>query len=119
MNQDRIDSFELHFASDFPEYDRELLLTTMSQLKGVTLQKLSDEERKTRFVGIDDYIVIVTAIGATAGAVTSIIELIKELNSIIKEKGLEPKAKLQRSQQKTLDLNTATEEEIKKWLEQK
>ena len=122
MNQTQLDSFELCFAPDFPEYERELLLTTISTIAGVTLQQPPDK----RFIVVDDYIVIVGAVGVTAKAATEVIKLIKEFNSIIKDKGIESKAKLQssekkspeRSEQEPLELNNATEKEIQEWLEQ-
>jgi hypothetical protein len=114
MNQTQVDSFNLYFGHDFPEYERTLLLTTINKIAGINLQEPPDE----RFLGIDDYMVIVTAVGATAAAATQVIKLIKEFNSIIKEKGIESKAELQRSEQKSLALNDATEKEIQEWLVQ-
>ena len=113
------DLLKLAISPSFPTYEREMLLAV---LKNEATIKTPEE----RVFSIDDYIVIVTAVGATIGAIGTAAKATKEIGELIekiiewrkrlRKKAIEPEIKLERSGQDSLDLRTATDEEIRRWL---
>ncbi len=124
MNQ--VTSFKLAISPSFPTYEREMLLAVLKD--EATIQTPEEQTPEERVFSIDDYIVIVTAVGATIGAIGTAAKATKEIGELIekiidwrkrlRKKTIEPEIKLERSGQDSLDLRTATDEEIRRWLSQ-
>ena len=107
-------------SSQIPVDEIESLETSLSLLSSVNVQKSSK-----RIVGADDIVFIATVVGgaaATANLIDYSIKVAKAIKSWrkkLREKGIEPKGKLEHPKRPYLDLSTATDEEIEEWLSQK
>lgn len=107
-------------SSQLPPDEIESLETSLSLLSSVNVQKST-----SRIVGADDIVFIATVVGGMA-ATANLIEYsvkfakaIKKWRQKLREKGIEPKGKLEHPKRPPLDLSTATDEEIEEWLSQK
>ncbi|MGD1871668.1 MAG: hypothetical protein ACFB02_01315 [Mastigocoleus sp.] len=106
-------------SSQLPASEIESLETSLS-LSSIKIQK-----SPSRIVGADDIAFIATVVGGVA-ATANLIEYsikvakaIKKWRQKLREKGIEPKGRLEHPKRPPLDLNTATDEEIEEWLNQK
>ncbi|PAX57050.1 hypothetical protein [Brunnivagina elsteri] len=106
-------------SSQIPLDEIESLETSLS-LSSIKVQKLP-----SRVLGVDDIVLVATVISgvaATAQLMDYSIKVAKSINNWrrkLREKGIEPKGKLEHPKCPFLDLNTATDEEIEAWLSQK
>jgi hypothetical protein len=106
-------------SSQLPPDEIEFLETLLS-LSSIKVQKSS-----SRILGADDIVFVATVVGgiaATANLIDYSIKVAKAINNWrqkLREKGIEPKGKLENPKRPPLDLSTATDEEIEEWLSQK
>jgi hypothetical protein len=106
-------------SSQMPSDEIESLETSLS-LASIKVQK-----SPSRVVGVDDIVLVATVISGVAATAQLIDYSIKTAQAInnwrrkLREKGIEPKGKLEHPKRPYLDLNTATDEEIEAWLSQK
>jgi hypothetical protein len=106
-------------SSQLPPDEIESLETSLS-LASIKVQK-----SPSRIVGADDIVFVATVVGgiaATANLIDYSIKVAKTINNWrrkLREKGIEPKGKLEHPKRPYLDLNIATDEEIEAWLSQK
>lgn len=110
----KVSSFKISVSFAVPEYERGMLEATLKDVASV-------HSPKTRAFGVDDYILVVTAIGATAATakeVGELIEKIVEWRRNIRKKRIEAKAELQSSSKEPLSLESATDQEIREWFNQ-
>ncbi|SRR5579883_809634 len=95
-------------------------LETLLLMSSIKLQRSS-----SRVVGADDIVFVATVVGgiaATANLIDYSIKVAKAINKWrgeLREKRIEPKGKLEHPDRISIDLSTATDEEIKEWLSQK
>ena len=114
----------LRISNQIPTDDIEALKTALR------ISSIQTQERKERFIGVDDIIFIlsiVSGLSAAANLVEKAIEvtkhekedkLAKEINSWrakLRTKGIEPEGMLEHPDRPTLDLKTATDEEVEEW----
>ncbi|MDJ0798411.1 MAG: hypothetical protein QNJ51_16590 [Calothrix sp. MO_167.B12] len=102
-------------SSTLPPDEIESLQTSL-QITKVKLQKSTD-----RVLGVDDIVVIVSGVAATAQLIDYGIKVgqaIANWRRRLREKGIEPAGKLTHPKRPPLDLSTATDEEIQAWLSQ-
>ncbi|MBO3458337.1 hypothetical protein G7B40_004700 [Aetokthonos hydrillicola Thurmond2011] len=106
-------------SSQVPPDEIESLETSL-ELSSIKLQK-----SPSRIVGADDIVFVATVLGgiaATADLIDKSIKVAKALNNWrrkMREKGIEPKGKLEHPDRSFIDLSTATDEEIEQWFSQK
>lgn len=104
-------------SSQIPVDEIESLETSLSLLSSVNVQKSSK-----RIVGADDILFVLAVIGgidATSNLISKIVKVLKDWRRKVRDKGEEPKVRLEHPKRPFLDLNTATDEEIEEWLSQK
>ncbi|MGB7440206.1 MAG: hypothetical protein WA919_04000 [Coleofasciculaceae cyanobacterium] len=106
-------------SSQLPTDEIESLETSL-QMSSIQVQK-----PPSRIVGADDLVFVAAVMGgvaATADLINYGIKVAKTINKWrrqLREKGIEPKARLEHPQRPPLDLSKATDEEIEAWLSQK
>ncbi|MCE2720446.1 MAG: hypothetical protein ACK6A9_04330 [Dolichospermum sp.] len=106
-------------SSQLPLDDIESLETSLS-FSSIKVQK-----SQNRVFGADDIVFVATVVGGIAATANLIDYSIKVAKVIanwrqkLREKGIEPKGKLQHPKRPYLDLRTATDEEIEAWLSHK
>ncbi|NEP02062.1 MAG: hypothetical protein F6K58_26085 [Symploca sp. SIO2E9] len=106
-------------SSPLPTSDLELLETSL-QISSIEVQK-----SPSRFIGVDDLMVVATLLGgvaATADLIECGIKVGKAINNWrrqLREKGIEVEGRLEHPKYLPLDLSKATDEEIEAWLSQK
>lgn len=106
-------NFKLAISSNTSTYERELLLSALRSVATI-------QTPEYRTFGIDDYIVIVTVVGKTAGTLVALAKLAEQINTWrrnARERGVQTEGKLQRPGQSPLDLKSATDEEIQEWVQ--
>lgn len=102
-------------SSELPLDEIESLETSLS-LSSIKVQK-----SPSRVVGADDIVFVATIVSGMAAAAQLIDYSIKAAKAInnwrreLREKGREPKGKLEHPNLPDIDLSTATEEEIEAW----
>ncbi|GAB1544052.1 hypothetical protein NUACC21_67280 [Scytonema sp. NUACC21] len=107
--------FSIVISSELPLDEIKSLETSLS-LNSIKVQK-----SQSRVVGVDDIIfvaTVVSAVSATAQLIDYSIKAAKAINNWrreLREKGREPKGKLEHPNLPDIDLNTATDEEIEAW----
>ncbi len=95
-------------------------LETLLEMSSINVQK-----SPSRVFGADDIVFIATILGgvaATANLIDYSIKVAKSINNwrkTLREKGIEPKGKLEHPKRPDIDLTTATDEEIEAWFSQK
>jgi len=100
-------------SSDLPQDEIESLSSSI-ELTSAQVQKTT-----SRALGADDLALLITitvGIGQLAEYGIKIAQAINHWRSKARQKGLNIKGKLERQEHPTLDLGTATEEEIREWL---
>lgn len=106
-------------SSQLPPDEIESLETSLS------LGSIKVQNSPSRIIGADDIVFVATVVGgiaATANLIDYGIKAAKAINNWrqkLREKGIEPKGKLEHPVRSSLDLSTATDEEIEEWLSQK
>jgi hypothetical protein len=106
-------------SSQLPPDEIESLETSL------TMSSIKVQKSSSRIVGADDIVLVATVVGgiaATAQLIDYSIKVAKAINNWrlkLREKGIEPKGKLEHPVRPFLDLNTATDEEVEEWLSQK
>ena len=106
-------------SSRVPTDEIESLETSLGMNK-VKVQKSTD-----RVLGVDDLLVVATVVSgaaATAQLIDYGIKVAKVINNWrrkLREKGIEPKGKLEHPKRPPLDISNTTDEEIEEWLSQK
>ncbi|BAY21196.1 hypothetical protein NIES2100_09460 [Calothrix sp. NIES-2100] len=103
-------------SSQLPPDEIEYLETLLG-MSSIKLQKPLN-----RVIGVDDIVLVISGVAATAQLVDYSIKTAKAINNWrrkLREKGIEPKGKLEQPKRPPLDLSTATDEEIEEWLSQK
>ena len=103
-------------SSQLPLDDIESLETSLS-FSSIKVQKSPN-----RVLGVDDVVLFITVASTTAQLIDYSIKAAKSINNWrqkLREKGIEPKGKLQHPKRPYLDLRTATDEEIEAWLSHK
>ena len=106
-------------SSQLPSDEIESLETLLG-MNSIKVQK-----SPSRIVGADDIVFVATVVGgiaATANLIEYSIKVAKAINNWrrkLREKGIEPKGTLEHPVRLSLDLSTATDEEIEEWLSQK
>ena len=106
-------------SSQLPPDEIESLETSLG-MNSIKVQK-----SPSRIAGADDIVFVATVIGgvaATANLIEYSIKVAKAINNWrrkLREKGTEPKGRLEHPKRPPLDLRTATDEEIEEWLSQK
>lgn len=111
---DKVNSFQISISSTVPAYERGMLEATIKDVASV-------QSQKTRAFGIDDYVIIVAAIGGTAAAVKEMGELankILEWRRNLRRKSIQPEVELQSNSKEPLNIDSATDEEIREWFSQ-
>ncbi|MEC4887366.1 MAG: hypothetical protein SAL70_39570 [Scytonema sp. PMC 1070.18] len=107
--------FNIVISSELPLDEIKSLETSLS------LNSIKVQESTSRVVGVDDIIfvaTVVSAVSATAQLIDYSIKAAKAINNWrreLREKGREPKGKLEHPNLPDIDLSTATEEEIEAW----
>jgi hypothetical protein len=112
MNQ--FSPFKIIVSAQIPSQEREFLLLLIQD-------KANVQTPENRAFGIDDYILIVGGIAATAEMIKAVGELaekIIEWREHLRQKSIEPQAKLEKSGKNLLDLKSATDEEVREWFNQ-
>ena len=92
-----------------------------SLISAIKLTSAQVQKESSRVVGVDDVIAIITilvGIGQLTEYSVRIAKAIIKWREETREKGIEPQAKLEYPARPSLDLSKATDEEIKKWLEE-
>ena len=106
-------------SSQLPPDEIEFLETSL-EISLIEVQKLP-----SRIVGADDIVFVATVVGGVAATATLIdysIKVAKAINNWrrrLREKGIVPKGKLEHPDRSSIDLSTATDEEVEEWLSQK
>ncbi|NEO32362.1 MAG: hypothetical protein F6K36_18410 [Symploca sp. SIO3C6] len=106
-------------SSPLPSSDLELLEISLG-MSSIAVQK-----SPSRFMGVDDLVVVATLLGgaaATANLIECGIKVAKVINNWrrqLREKGIELEGSLENPKYLPLDLSKATDEEIEAWLSQK
>ncbi len=105
-------SFSFRIASSLPAYERDLLIAS--------IQNSADDVQipENRAIGIDDFIIIIAAIGATAEATSQILDLAEKIidwRKRLSQKGMQPEVEINRQHEKSLDLSKATDQEVENW----
>jgi hypothetical protein len=106
-------------SSQLPPDEIESLETSLG-MSSIKVQK-----SPSRILGADDIVLVATVVGgiaATAQLIDYSIKVAKAINNWrlkLREKGIEPKGKLKHPDRPSLDLSTATDEEVEEWLSQK
>ncbi|HLP88465.1 MAG TPA: hypothetical protein VK184_07735 [Nostocaceae cyanobacterium] len=105
-------NFKISISSPLSPSEIEYLETSLS------LSSLKTQITKHRAIGVDDIVVIVSVASATAQLIDYGIKAAKAINNWrkeLQEKGIKPQGKLKHPQLPDLDLNAATDEQIKAW----
>ncbi len=103
-------------SSQVPTDEIESLETSL-RMNSIEVQK-----SPSRIIGADDIVLIATVLGGAAAAANLIDYSIKAARAInnwrrkLREKGIEPEGKLEHPDRPSLDLTTATDEEVEEWL---
>lgn len=106
-------------SSQLPTDEIESLETSL-KMSSINVQK-----SPSRIVGADDIVFVATVVGgiaATANLIDYSIKVAKAINNWrreLREKEIEPKGKLEHPVRSSVDLSTATDEEVEEWLSQK
>ncbi len=106
-------------SSQLPPDAIEFLETSLS-ISSIKVQK-----SPSRILGADDIILVAAVLGgmaATADLIDYGIKVAKAINhwrGKLREKGIEPEARLEHPKRPPLDLSSATDEEVEEWLSQK
>ncbi|MDM9586176.1 hypothetical protein [Nostoc sp. GT001] len=106
-------------SSQLPSNEIESLETLLG-MSSINVQK-----SPSRILGADDIVFVATVVGgiaATANLIEYSIKVAKAINNWrrkLREKGIEPKGTLEHPVRPSLDLSTATDEEIEEWLSRK
>lgn len=108
-------SFSVSIATDLPTDDRDALLQTLHDHADL-------QESKSRALGPEwiVFVAIMKDVGVIAGAAAAVVKLANEINTWrrnTRQGGAEPNVQLQRPNQPPLNLATATDEEVRAWLE--
>jgi hypothetical protein len=114
MNQSQL--FNVLVSSDVPELERESLILSLSSVADV-------QEAPSRISGPEwiTFVAIMKDVATVAGAAAALVKLGNEINTWrrnARQCAIEPKVKLQGPDQAPLELTTATDEEVEKWLSQ-
>ncbi|MDJ0733571.1 MAG: hypothetical protein QNJ47_05705 [Nostocaceae cyanobacterium] len=107
-------------SSQIPPDEIESLETSLG------MNKVKVQKSTNRVLGVDDLLVVATVVSgaaATAQLIDYSIKVAKAINHWrrkLREKGIEPKGELVNPKKSlSLDLSTATDEEVEEWLSQK
>lgn len=91
-------------------------LETSLELASIHIQK--DPKRA---VGVDDIVLVLSGLAAAAKLVESgakVASVINKWRKNLRSQGKEPQAKLEHPRRPLLDLKTASDEEVERWLSQ-
>ncbi|NET05098.1 MAG: hypothetical protein F6K16_10295 [Symploca sp. SIO2B6] len=106
-------------SSPLPTSELEFLETSL-RMSSIEVQK-----SPSRFIGVDDLVVVATLLGgaaATASLIDHGIKVAKVINNWrrqLREKGIEPEGSLENPKYLPLDLSKATDEELEAWFSHK
>ena len=105
-------------SSQLPSNEIEPLETSL-RISSIKVQK-----QVNRVFGADDIVFIATVLGGLAAAAnlieygTKVAKAIISWRNQLRERGIEPVARLEHPERSPLDLSSATDEEIEEWLSQ-
>lgn len=105
-------AFSVAVSPKVPAAERESLLLILEPHATV-------KEAESRAIEWAVFIAIVKDIGVVAGTAAALIKLANEIitwRKSAKTRGVEPEVKLQHPDKETLNLSTATDEEINEWI---
>jgi hypothetical protein len=108
--------FSIAVSSELPEAETQTLLEALRA--ELDIQEPAHRTLPPEWI---TFVAIMKDIGIVAGAGAAVLRLVNEINTWrhnARRRGVEPKAQLYRPNQPPLDLATATDEEVRRWLSQ-
>jgi hypothetical protein len=107
---DQFPPFKITISSALSPQEREILLLIFKSNTTLSIQT-----PENRAFGIDDYLLIVGAVAATAEAIKAVGELVEKLIEWRNSLKQSSQVTLEKIGKKPLDLKSASDEEIREW----